>query len=91
MENKIKFEEAGRFGIGAPKFPSELHIQSNGNVSMSTQNPNQRLDIKLSDSIEDIINSLQETAETEEEYNLIDKYRVTLGKARDMERYSDLF
>jgi hypothetical protein len=66
-------------------------INGKGNVSMSTQNPNQRLDIKLSDSIEDIINSLQETAETEEEYSLIDNYRVTLGKARDMERYSDLF
>ena len=66
-------------------------MNGEGNVGMSTQNPNQRLDIKLSDSIEDIINSLQETAETEEEYNLIDKYRDTLGKARDMERYSDLF
>jgi hypothetical protein len=66
-------------------------INGEGNVGMSFQNPSERLDIKLSDSIEDIINSLQETAETEEEYNLIDKYRDTLGKARDMERYSDLF
>jgi hypothetical protein len=66
-------------------------MNGEGNVGMSWQNPNQRLYIKLSDSIEDIINSLQETAETEEEYNLIDKYRDTLGKARDMERYSDLF
>jgi hypothetical protein len=66
-------------------------INSEGKVSMSNQNPSEKLDIKLSDSIEDIINSLQETAETEEEYSLIDKYRDTLGKARDMERYSDLF
>jgi len=61
-------------------------MNGEGNVGMSCQNPNKRLDIKLSDSIEDIINSLQETAETEEEYNLIDNYRDTLGKARDIER-----
>lgn len=51
----------------------------------------EKLNIKLSDSIEDIINSLQETAQTEEDYNLIDEFRDTLGKARDIERYSELF
>ena len=68
-----------------------IMMNGEGNVGMACQNPSERLDIKLSDSIEDIINSLQETAETEEEYKLIDNYRDTLGKARDMERYSDLF
>lgn len=91
MENKIKFEEAGRIGMGNPYTPTELHIYTNGKVGLDCNNPSDKLNIKLSDSIEDIINSLQETAQTEEDYILIDEFRDTLGKARDIERYSELF